>query len=137
MGLAFDDNGQYIGWSSLFNYNSLETIQASEYLPLPKNGVIIEESENGIDISEEATIINQAREVLDNSPEPALINEWGVKEVLAYARILNKLGDSRLVKGATPEIIEKLNNHNATKLPADLKAAALRNFISVHIQNTI
>ena len=137
MGLAFDDNGQYIGWSSLFNYNSLETIQASEYLPLPKNGVIIEESENGIDISEEAAIINQAREVLDNSPEPVLINEWGVKEVLAYARILNKLGDSRLVKGATPEIIEKLNNHNATKLPADLKAAALRNFISVHIQNTI
>jgi hypothetical protein len=57
MGLAFDDNGQYIGWSSLFNYNSLETIQASEYLPLPKNGVIIEESESGIDISEEADII--------------------------------------------------------------------------------
>jgi hypothetical protein len=47
------------------------------------------------------------------------------------------LGDNRFVKGATPEIIEKLNNHNATKLPADLKAAALRNFISVHIQNTI
>jgi hypothetical protein len=23
MGLAFDDNGQYIGWSSLFDYNSL------------------------------------------------------------------------------------------------------------------
>jgi len=57
MGLAFDDNGQYIGWSSLFNYNSLETIQASEYLPLPKNGVIIEESEGGIDVSEEADII--------------------------------------------------------------------------------
>jgi hypothetical protein len=44
-------------YKDLFNYNSLETIQASEYLPLPKNGVIIEESESGIDISEEADII--------------------------------------------------------------------------------
>jgi len=133
MGLAFDDNGQYIGWSSLFNYNSIDTIKASEYLPLPKNGVVIEESEIGVDVSEEAAIITKAREILDNSPEPDLINEWGVKEVLAYARILNKLGDSKLVKGANPEIIKNLNNHNATRLPADLKAEALRNFISVHI----
>ena len=64
MGLAFDDNGQYIGWSSLFNYNSLETIQASEYLPLPKNGVIIQESENGIDVSDDVAIIKEAREIL-------------------------------------------------------------------------
>ena len=137
MGLAFDDNGQYIGWSSLFNYNSLETIQASEYLPLPKNGVIIQESENGVDVSDDVAIIKQAREILKNSPEPKLINEWEAKKVLAYARILNKLGDGNLVKGADSETIEDLNNHNATRLPADLKAAALRNFISVHIQNTI
>ena len=137
MGLAFDDNGQYIGWSSLFNYNSLETIQASEYLPLPKNGVIIQESENGVDVSDDVAIIKQAREILKNSPEAKLINEWEAKKVLAYARILNKLGDNNLVKGADPETIEDLNNHNATRLPADLKAAALRNFISVHIQNTI
>ena len=137
MGLAFDDNGQYIGWSSLFNYNSLETIQASEYLPLPKNGVIIQESENGVDVSDDVAIIKQARDILKNSPEAKLINEWEAKKVLAYARILNKLGDNNLVKGADPETIEELNNHNATKLPADLKAAALRNFISVHIQNTI
>ena len=137
MGLAFDDNGQYIGWSSLFNYNSLETIQASEYLPLPKNGVIIQESESGVDISEDAAIIKQAREILQNSPDPKTINEWTIKKVLAYARILNKLGDGNLVKGADSDIIEDLNNHNATRLPADLKAAALRNFISVHIQNTI
>ena len=137
MGLAFDDNGQYIGWSSLFNYNSLETIQASEYLPLPKNGVIIQESENGVDVSDDVAIIKQARDILKNSPDAKLINEWESKKVLAYARILNKLGEGNLVKGADPETIEDLNNHNATRLPADLKAAALRNFISVHIQNTI
>jgi len=60
MGLAFDDNGQYIGWSSLFDYNDLETIKASEYLPLPKNGVVIEEAQDGIDVSEEAKIITEA-----------------------------------------------------------------------------
>jgi hypothetical protein len=57
MGLAFDDNGSYIGWSSLFNYSSLETIKASEYLPLPNNGVILKEDINGVDISDDVAII--------------------------------------------------------------------------------
>jgi hypothetical protein len=64
MGLAFDDNGQYIGWSSLFDFHNLDTIKASEYLPLPHNGRIVEESENGVDISEETAIITEADNAL-------------------------------------------------------------------------
>jgi hypothetical protein len=36
MGLNFDNNGLYMGWSDLFNYNSLAEIEASEELPMPK-----------------------------------------------------------------------------------------------------
>lgn len=36
MGLSFDGNGKYVGWSSIFDHSTLETIQASEYLPYPK-----------------------------------------------------------------------------------------------------
>lgn len=36
MGLSFDGNGKYVGWSSLFDHSTLETIQESEYLPYPK-----------------------------------------------------------------------------------------------------
>lgn len=36
MGLNFDNNGIYMGWSDLFSYNSLEEINASEELPMPQ-----------------------------------------------------------------------------------------------------
>jgi hypothetical protein len=36
MGLNFDNNGIYMGWSDLFSYNSLEEIEASEELPMPR-----------------------------------------------------------------------------------------------------
>lgn len=39
MGLSFDGNGKYVGWSNLFDYSSLSTIKASEYLPMPKRKV--------------------------------------------------------------------------------------------------
>jgi len=35
MGLEMDDNGRYLGWSNLFNLDSLENIEASETLPMP------------------------------------------------------------------------------------------------------
>lgn len=36
MGQCFDTNGKYIGWSNLFDYSTEETLQASEYLPMPQ-----------------------------------------------------------------------------------------------------
>jgi len=36
MGLAFDDNGSYVGWSNLFDYTDIDTLTASEKLPLPR-----------------------------------------------------------------------------------------------------
>ena len=36
MGQSYDDNAIYIGWSPYFNYDSLETLQASKTLPIPK-----------------------------------------------------------------------------------------------------
>jgi hypothetical protein len=35
MGLCFDTNGKYVGWSNLFDYSTDETLAASEYLPMP------------------------------------------------------------------------------------------------------
>jgi hypothetical protein len=110
MGLAFDDNGQYIGWSSLFDYNSLDTIRASEYLPLPKNGVTITEDVNGVDIAEEAAILNEVEPALDAGiADPKILNEYKVRRLLAYVSIFNKLGEGTKVKGANEKILETLN----------------------------
>ena len=37
MGLCFDDNGKYLGWSNLFDYTNELTLKASEKLPMPKH----------------------------------------------------------------------------------------------------
>ena len=49
LGHEFDDNGIYLGWSSLFDYSSIDSLHASENLPYPK-GRVYSRSDNGIDI---------------------------------------------------------------------------------------
>ena len=34
MGLCFDTNGKYIGWSNLFDYSDDKTLDDSEYLQI-------------------------------------------------------------------------------------------------------
>jgi hypothetical protein len=35
MGFEFDNNGKFLGWSPLFNYESLKTLEMSLTLPTP------------------------------------------------------------------------------------------------------
>ena len=155
MGLAFDDNGNYVGWSNLFDYYDLDTIRASEYLPLPNGKILIQQDDNGVDISEESKIISEIESKLKAVPseDPNALQPYAQEEVSAarvlrlnaYAKIFDKLGkvygyeDISVwnVKGASKDIIDALNSHNKTALPVGIKAMALRNFISTHIQNTI
>lgn len=50
MGLEFNNNSIYIGWSALFDYSTLQTLQASEFLPDPMRKVYVN-NDNGVDIS--------------------------------------------------------------------------------------
>jgi len=36
MGQSYDNSASYIGWSTLFDYTSYATLQASKQLPVPK-----------------------------------------------------------------------------------------------------
>jgi hypothetical protein len=56
MGYEFDDNGKYINWSDLFDYSSIETLKASEYLPIP-DGVNYEKKDTGFDITNQISNI--------------------------------------------------------------------------------
>ena len=49
MGLSFDGNGCYVGWSNLFKYDSIETLKASEFLPMPKKKVY-KKTNSGVNI---------------------------------------------------------------------------------------
>jgi hypothetical protein len=56
MGYEFDDNGKYVGWSDLFDYSTIDTLKASEYLPIP-DGVNYEKRDTGFDITEQISNI--------------------------------------------------------------------------------
>lgn len=74
LGLCFDDNGRYIGWSTLFNYSSEEALRASEYLPAPQKTVYNKVNSGfGLDnylqlIKQQHKFIREAQAVLREDP---------------------------------------------------------------------
>lgn len=127
MGLSFDGNGRYVGWSNLFDYSSLETIKASEYLPMPKKKVY-EVAPDGVNIDSFVVNILGATDV--------------VSRINGYVELLNYLNDNNITKiiytvpeGA--EVVQAIRTHEFTKVPYSLQEEASKNFISSHIQNTV
>jgi len=54
MGLNFDNSGMYYSWSNLFDFTSIETLRASEQLPLSKGFNYSNEKSGGIDVTKQA-----------------------------------------------------------------------------------
>ena len=124
LGHEFDDNGIYLGWSSLFDYSSIDTLHASENLPFPK-GKIYVRSDNGIDI---------------NSYVQKILQSEGVQRILNIAKLLkflNKQNELQINYEGDDSIVNLLNQHESTYIPPINKVAVLKNFISSHIQKQI
>lgn len=114
MGQSYDENAAYIGWSPLFNYNSVETLQASKTLPIPKHIVAYK---GDYDISSEInTLINLAEnqdvnEVLQNVHK--LGNAAFIRQLAKIIRIaeqhngINYSGDAKVLN----TLIETINKH--------------------------
>jgi len=110
MGLSFDDNGRYIGWSNLFDISSIETLEASEKLPQPKHLVynfisneaklrasltssntdptLLESLNNIVDINIDVNNIEKVDNLIKKDPEN---NKLKAKRIELYANLLNKL----------------------------------------------
>lgn len=126
MGLSFDGNGRYVGWSNLFDYSTVDTITASEELPMPKK-IKYTKSEDGFNIND---FVNQ----IESSD--------GAKRIQLYAQLLNTLYKNKVtnVNYTNPygdEVLRQLGIHEFTNIPVNLKEDASKNFISSHIQNTV
>lgn len=137
MGYEFDDNGRYIGWSNLFNYSTIETLQASEYLPMP-DLVNYRKSDTGINISNYIELLKQ-------TTDPASIQR-------IYANMLTELQDTEyIVEGNkryrdvtwdidddfAQKVLKKLNIHSLTKISPIKMQKCLKNFVSSRITNII
>lgn len=128
MGHSFDDNGVYIGWSNLFDYSSLEALQASEQLPMPQ-GRRYKLDANGYDLTQYEADFASAN---------------AVDRIKLLTKILNDLNEIKAVDGkvlvnssSDSIIYQSIISHENTELPQDLKLESFKNFISSHIETTI
>lgn len=128
MGHSFDDNGVYIGWSNLFNYSSLEALQASEQLPMPQ-GRQYKLDKNGYDLTKYEEIFKNINEVEQIKLLTTIINELNDIKAVDGKVLVNSSKDSILY--------QSIVSHEKTKLPQDLKLESFKNFISSHIETTI
>ena len=139
MGLSFDGNGKYIGWSNLFNYDSIELIKASEELPIPKNKKYIKSTE-GLNIDEYVIKINQAStKELKLKRTAQLINYLNENEELTIYKDENDNIQHRITYSDEfgDQVLKDLITHESTKIPPHLIEDATKNFISSHIQTVI
>lgn len=137
MGLNFDENGIYQGWSNLFDYSSRETLEASEKLPLSKGYTYVLDNIFGLDITKD---VNDIFRFEEHSPERIIAISKLLKKIYRHSKLSrykNSDGSIRLRisnEENADNIINILNSHEKTILPTATKDAILKNFISSHIQ---
>lgn len=137
MGQEFDDNGKYIGWSNLFDYSSIDTLKASQRLPLPTNTTFIK-ADSGIDITNNIKAIEAAA----NKAEKIRL------EAELLVQLEDKISYNSQTKQLTTyvtwdtdvdgtNVLEDLNTHSHTKLNTSNLEYILRNIVSYNIQDII
>lgn len=167
MGLCFDTNGKYVGWSNLFDYSTEETLAASEYLPMPQKirHIVINDA-----AAARANLAKQLTETTDENRKGVIENRlkqldhivdldpWierisseqdQASKIRLYADLINEInresyqdGDSKTVNISYTnpnglEVVKNLNKHEFTQIPPNLSQDVSKNFISSHIQNTV
>ena len=137
MGLQFDNSGVYMGWSNLFDYTSLQTIEASELLPMPQK-IEYQIASDGVDLlaldqetypgSEEAQaaiqtivqcddIIGQQTSTLSTVAEEKMgevlrnIEQAKINRLKAYATLLNFCQKYDIYKISDTSINKDLHEH--------------------------
>lgn len=167
MGLCFDTNGKYIGWSNLFNYSTKETLEASEYLPMPQKirHIVINDAaavrtnltkqltettdENRKKIIENR--LNQLDHILNIDPWiEKIINEQDeASKIRLYVDLINyintrtyqdennKVVNISYTNPNGKEVVDNLHKHEFTQIPPNLTQDVSKNFISSHIQNAV
>lgn len=147
MGMSFNGSGKYVGWSNIFDYSSLESIQASQYLPMANGTNFVRDTEGGTNIDNYIRRINKAKydeNVAKREDNLKNYNKARADRIRAYADLITYLNDNNISNINWSDnlileenILENLRLHEKTKIPKTLQEMAYKNFISSHIQNTV
>lgn len=125
MGFNFDDNGQFIGWSNLFDYSSNEALESSCSLPVPRNSKWIKTS-NGINIERYAGEAQRAYDSDNVVLRNALINK--ILDNIDYNP--NSTIEVNYSSPILNQLINDINIHENTQLSGDNKILAFQNAVS-------
>ena len=145
MGYGFDDNGKYIKWSDLFDYSSIKTLQASEYLPYPDN-VEYKKNDSGIDISEDIKSIaaktDKAEKIMEYASllsrlqeiRPTYERQQTSENKENKGRVLGKFRyitwDNTIDDSIANEVLNNLNIHARTYISPYNEQKGLKNFMT-------
>lgn len=135
MGQSYDGNGVYIGWSPLFDYTSLKTLELSKQLPTPEI-VNLRQDVNGVDVTFE---LEEILKYTDDDINP--INDDVRVELLKnYVSILKKINRYKGAINYTTEdsiklqkVFKLLKSHIFYKIPENIAEAAYKNVASANI----
>lgn len=125
MGFNFDDNGQFIGWSNLFDYSSNEALESSCSLPVPRNSKWIK-TNNGINIERYAGEAQRAYDSDNVVLRNALINK--ILDNIDYNP--NSTIEVNYSSPILNQLINDINVHESTQLSGDNKILAFQNAVS-------
>ncbi len=143
MGFEFKKDGTLLEWSNLFDYSSIDTLQASLWLPMPNN-VQIESStleESDINVSEQVSKINQ----LTTQLTPANIENYNkikAEIIKIKADILDSIDkyakDGKIkVFGLTNDLLKELQLHENFKIAEEEYESVIKNSIAGKIGHII
>lgn len=136
MNFSFDENGEFVKWSPIFDFTSEETIQASFHLPTPNRTYTeilkeIPKDGNYLDISEQIKTIN---DLWNNNRAEA------IKELAKLIELIDEHSQNHRIKIYTSEpdtnyIISKIQHHERYFDELDLNKIlnATKNAVSARI----
>lgn len=142
MGQSYDDNAVYVGWSPLFNYNTVETLGASKFIPTPKN-ITITKSATGYDISEQLyeleelcgneQLLNVLSDVSTKANAPFIKKLAEVIELVEkHSEITTSISNQNTV---LDKLISVINQHEHYHVPDNVNEQAFKNNASANIYN--
>lgn len=154
MGQSYNNSANYIGWSTLFDYTSYATLQASKQLPVPKGEqwakaarhlkgdkeAYAKATQVWQDTSETDTDIEEFLQLTNGKIKDLQLERDRVRALTLLSRIIKKTeANNRGIKynGTNTEglnnLMQLINDHEFTPLHPSIAEAAYKNVASANI----
>ena len=154
MGQSYNNSANYIGWSTLFDYTSYATLQASKQLPVPKGEqwakaarhlkgdkeAYTKATQVWQDASETDADVEEFLQLTNGNIKDLQLERDRVKALTLLARIIKKTeANNRGVKynGTNIEglnnLMQLINDHEFTPLHPSIAESAYKNVASANI----